>query len=184
MLSAVRSSVRSGVPTKINTVLLEENSSEWLEILSLAQELPVDVRFIERMPIGCVRGDEPMVPASVLLAQAKARYPDLRPSGERRGNGPAHYFRSEELKGRLGIIAANSQRFCRGCNRLRLTSTGQLRPCLGHTDAIDLRGALRDGAAEADLRELFLQAAASKPPEHGFGSGRSNPARCMNEIGG
>lgn len=183
-LRAIRASVQAGIHTKVNTVLLEENRSEWPELLVLARDLPVDVRFIERMPIGSVRRDEPLMPASVLLDQAMAAYPDLRPSAER-GSGPARYYKSRDLRGRLGVIAANSQRFCAECNRLRLTSAGQLRPCLGHPQSIDLRSAIRSGADEEALGRLLQEAVRSKPAAHDFASADGqNPARFMNEIGG
>ena len=181
-LEAVRSSAAAGLPTRINTVLLAENSAEWMDILALARELPVDVRFIECMPIGSVRAETAVVPAAVVLAKARSMYPDLTPS-TRRGNGPAHYYESAGLRGSLGVIAANSERFCAACNRLRLTGSGKLRPCLGHPEEVDLGQALRSGASDARLRGLLAQAVHAKPAAHDFASGR-NPAPYMNQIGG
>lgn len=182
-LAAVDAAVAAGIPTKINTVLLEENAPEWLRILDLARQLPVSVRFIERMPVGSVRAEEAMVPASVLLRLAREAYPDLHPAKMRLGNGPATYYESADLRGHLGIIAANSARFCASCNRIRLTASGQLRPCLGHAESTDLRQLLRGGAGDEELRERIAAAVRAKPAAHDFASGR-NPARHMNEIGG
>ncbi|MBD5558793.1 MAG: GTP 3',8-cyclase MoaA [Clostridia bacterium] len=183
VLEAVRRSAALGIHTKVNTVLLEENSSEWLDILGLAASLPIDVRYIERMPVGTVHAAEPVVPGNVILVRGQRVYPDLHPAAGGRGNGPARYYESNALRGRLGIIAANSEPFCAQCNRLRITSTGQLRPCLGQPGGTDLRSALRGGAGSEELEELLRGAIAAKPAGHDFGSG-INPARRMNEIGG
>lgn len=183
-IDAIHLSTAAGIPTRVNTVLLRENRGEWLQILDLARELPVDVRFIERMPIGGAPTNEAAIPASVLLDEVRRICPDLHEVSAR-GNGPAQYYASRSLRGRLGIIAANTQTFCRECNRLRLTSTGQLRPCLGHPEGTDLRSALRAGAGLGELRCLLAEAVASKPAAHKFAdAGAKNPARYMNEIGG
>lgn len=182
-LSAVQKSAASGILTKINTVLLEENADEWLPLLALAEEMPVAVRFIERMPVSEARA--PIVPASVLLAKASAVYQDLHPVEEKLGNGPAVYYKSSRLQGHLGIIAANSSPFCSGCNRLRLTSTGKIQSCLGHPETTDLREAVRAGADTRTLAGLLAQAAAAKPAAHDFlHSTHGSPVRYMNEIGG
>ena len=73
----------------------------------------------------------------------RARWPDLHPVQEVRGNGPAHYYASSGLRGRIGMIDAVSHKFCEGCNRVRLTSTGLLKPCLCYGEGVDLRAVLR-----------------------------------------
>lgn len=185
VLDAVRRCVDLGVPTKINTVLLEENECEWMRVLAIAEELPVSVRFIEMMPIGKARDASEAPEVDRLLAMARERYADLAPVEEPLGCGPATYFGSSALKGRLGIIAARSHAFCSLCNRVRLTSTGQLRLCLGRPDSVDLKELLRGGAGHGDVRTAMERAIAGKPAAHMFGSGgAAGPERPMNEIGG
>jgi cyclic pyranopterin phosphate synthase len=85
---------------------------------------------------------------------------------------------------RLGFIGAMTNlHFCESCNKLRLTSDGKLRPCLGSWLEFDLREALRGGADDAQLAQLILSVVERKPKEHDF---RNNyqPNRRMIAIGG
>lgn len=184
VLQAVRQCAVSGLPTKINAVLLADTKEQIVPLARLAEELPVDVRFIELMPIGCgayqqgYRADE-------ALAVLRGIYPDLTPLSVRRGNGPAAYYASRRLKGYIGRIAANSHVFCRQCNRLRLTSTGFLKPCLCYDDGADLRAAVRSGQGENLLVQAIEQAILRKPARHCFDEAKAVTERkAMNEIGG
>ena len=184
VLQAVRQCAASGLPTKINAVLLADTKEQIAPLARLAEELPVDVRFIELMPIGCgayqqgCRADE-------ALAVLRGVYPDLAPLSVRRGNGPAAYYASRSLKGYVGMIAANSHVFCRQCNRLRLTSTGFLKPCLCYDDGVDLRAAVRSGQGESLLAQAIEQAILRKPARHCFDEAKAVTERkAMNEIGG
>ncbi|MFC1918667.1 GTP 3',8-cyclase MoaA, partial [Chloroflexota bacterium] len=74
--------------------------------------------------------------------------------------------------------------FCSTCNRLRLTSDGQLRPCLLDDDEVDLKGPLRNGASTDELRQLIQQAVAIKRERHHLAEGLVLERRPMNQIGG
>ena len=83
------------------------------------------------------------------------------------------------------MIAANSHVFCRQCNRLRLTSTGFLKPCLCYDNGVDLRAVVRSGQGEGLLAQAIEQAILRKPARHCFGQGQAVTERkAMNEIGG
>ena len=71
---------------------------------------------------------------------------------------------------RIGFITPHSNNFCHNCNRVRITATGELYPCLGQNDAIDLRAALRgEGGKDDDaLRQKIMHAMAIKPKGHEF----------------
>lgn len=180
-LAAIRASCEAGISTKINTVLLEENRGEWMKIAALAEELPVSVRFIELMPIGYGRERTP-VSVETFLQIAKLRYLDLE-QATAHGNGPAKYLRSSLLKGYIGYIAANTHTFCADCNRIRLTSTGQLLACLGSSGRLDLKAMLRNDATDADIRAALEETIRAKPSKHAFDRGNSQKTR-MYEIGG
>ena len=94
------------------------------------------------------------------------RWPDLHPVSEARGFGPAHYYASQDLHSRVGLIAAVSHKFCSECNRIRLTSTGRLKPCLCFGESVNLRPALQDSAE--DLPMILCQAINQKPEGHRF----------------
>jgi cyclic pyranopterin phosphate synthase len=116
----------------------------------------------------------------------------LTPSGHRTG-GPARYFdvagsTGPKTGGRLGLITPLTNNFCDGCNRVRVTATGQLYPCLGGREQIDLRGALRSEQPDAALAEALDQAMKIKPLRHNFaisGAGEAPAlARHMSMTGG
>lgn len=183
-VSVIDKCLDSGIKLKLNTVLLEDNRDEWLSITGIAERSPVDIRFIELMPIGFAKGTN-APDANALFETIKTKYPDVEPDGERRGNGPAQYFKSGLLKGRIGLIAANSHTFCDKCNRVRLTSTGMLKPCLSYNTAVDLKTPLREGIDQYRLAEMIRDTVYKKPRAHCFleKDGESETA-AMHSIGG
>lgn len=173
-----------GLRTKINAVLLPETREEAVSLAAIAGALPVDVRFIELMPIGYGGGMERVSPDEVLQLLQR-QWPDLHPTAEKRGNGPAHYYASEALQGRIGFIDAVSHRFCESCNRVRLTSTGMLKPCLCFDSTLDLRSLLRSGCGEEELTAALREAVWHKPRAHCFDTREQMTERhMMSEIGG
>lgn len=173
-----------GLTTKINTVLIPENRDELCQIAALAETFPIDVRFIELMPVGAAAAIR-SISAVDILPELQELWPDLSAVSERRGNGPAHYYASAKLQGCIGIIDAMSHRFCGQCNRVRLTSTGLLKPCLCYDTATDLRKLLRDGGTNAELRDALSKAIYAKPAAHCFDRlEQVTEQKNMNEIGG
>ena len=173
------------LPTKINAVLLPETAAQLIPLARLAEELPVDVRFIERMPLGAadIGAAEPV--HREVIDRLHAVWPDLAPVQERRGNGPARYYASSGLRGCIGLIEAVSHAFCASCNRVRLTSTGLLKPCLCYETGTDLKPLLRGSADNAALREAIEQAVQGKPAAHCFAEQQAVTERkSMNQIGG
>ena len=173
------------LPTKINAVLLPETAAQLIPLAQLAEELPVDVRFIERMPLGAADIGAAESVHREVIDRLHAVWPDLAPVQERRGNGPARYYASSGLRGCIGLIEAVSHAFCASCNRVRLTSTGLLKPCLCYETESDLKPLLRGGADDAALREAIEQAVQDKPAAHCFAERQAVTERkSMNQIGG
>lgn len=183
LLAALEHSLALGIKTKINTVLLQWNQEE-LPTLARLAEKGVDVRFIELMPIGIgasMQGGSP----TAALEKLRTVWPDLHPVNERRGNGPAHYYATAALKGRIGLIDAVSHKFCSECNRIRLTSTGYLKPCLCYDIGADLRQLLRGGADDRALADAITRAIHEKPQAHCFDEAKNiTEHRIMSQIGG
>ena len=189
-LERVLASVRLAagkLPVKINCVVQRGvNEDAPVQLARLAEEMPADVRFIELMPIGAAKGME-TVPNSEVLGLIENRFGPAAADPERRGGGPAVYRRPEGFTGRIGFISAVHGKFCDTCNRLRLTSVGELKPCLCYGDVIPLKGILRDGAeGKAErIREGILEAVRNKPKAHCFDhGGEAAEQRRMSEIGG
>ena len=154
-------------PIKLNIVPLKGiNDDELEEIAGLSFKHPFHIRFIEYMPMGI----SPMEAERQLLAhevkQRINKLGKLEPVEKGMNDGPAVRFKFEGAQGEIGFIRPISQHFCNACNRLRLTASGQLRPCLLSDHYENIKGALRKGCSDAELAEIFLRAVRNKPSEH------------------
>lgn len=141
------------IPIKINAVSIDLDGG-WASVAELAGQYPVDVRFIEMMPIGYGRNFKTLDHQELLL-EMERRYPGMEPDSRIHGFGPAVYYRIPGFQGSIGLISAIHGKFCNDCNRVRLTSQGYLKTCLCFEDGVDLRRILRneDGAeASGGLR--------------------------------
>lgn len=186
--SGIETAVKSGLLVKINAVLQQGiNDREWLDLSLLTQRLPVDVRFIEMMPIGCGKEYQPVYNDD-LLESFQRIYPDFALDDTVHGNGPAVYYRLPGAMGSIGFISAMHGKFCGSCNRLRLSPRGKLKPCLCFEDEVDLMEIVRSGdkeQTEIRLKEAFLDAVLRKPKEHLFeDTGRVTEKKQMVQIGG
>lgn len=163
---------------KINTVLMGGFNDDEIEALaSLTLNYPVDVRFIELMPMeaGGPLGASAMVPNRLVLK----RLPRLEPVAE--DGGVASLYRLPGALGNIGLISPVSCQFCAHCNRIRLTADGTLKPCLHSPVEYSIKGLSR-----AEMKEQFQKAILSKPPCHEELSPLhpSAAGRAMNTIGG
>jgi GTP 3',8-cyclase len=180
-------------PIKLNTVLMRGvNEDEPVRLLEFALANGYELRFIEQMPLdaGHTWRRDNMVTAAEILGRLTEAF-DLRPDPAERGGAPAEtwlvdgYHTRDGRPARVGIIASVSQPFCRACDRTRLTADGAVRSCLFSTEETDLRGALRAGASDAELAELWRTAMWGKPAGHGIDDPAFlQPARPMSAIGG
>lgn len=160
--------IEKGIPTKINCVPQRGvNEEELMDIAELAVKMPIDVRFIEMMPIGYGKEFDP-IKGEEVRSIIQEKYPKISSQSKIRGFGPAEYITSDEWKGNIGFINPISHKFCSTCNRIRLTSRGFLKSCLCYSDGIDLMTALRDGTSDKELTSLISQAIEKKPLEHNF----------------
>ncbi len=185
--AALQEALRLGFQVKLNCVpLVGHNDSQILPIAELARTYPMDIRFIEMMPIGYGQFYEP-IQSRDIYQQIKKVFPDLHEDVKKRGFGPAHYYTSdrEKLKGSIGFIDAMSHSFCASCNRVRLTSEGFLKLCLYHDKGLSLRDLLRSGADNDTIRTVMREAISKKPNQHDFHSGiAAEESRMMSQIGG
>ena len=187
--AGIHAALESGIPVKLNCVpQVGVNEGELEALAVLAQDKPLQVRFIEMMPIGygaampCISGPE-------LLARFRRCWPELAPlpgaACAALGDGPAVYYTVPGWKGDIGFIAAVHGKFCASCNRVRLTSQGFLRPCLASEAGCDLKALLRSGASDEELLAAIRTTIWEKPQEHHFELKQDIPAtRGMYRIGG
>lgn len=184
LLEAVR---YPAVSVKINCVPLGLEEQNLCEIAALARKYPVHVRFIEMMPIGC--GTEFCgMSEKELTALLEKEFGSLTLyKGEPLGNGPSRYYEAEGFKGKLGFISAVSHKFCKDCNRIRLTSQGYLKTCLQYSAGKDLREIMRNGGTDQELKDVIRQALEQKPDGHHFlekAKADDTEKLCMSQIGG
>ena len=183
--AGLQAALESGIPVKLNCVpQAGVNEGELEDLAALAENRPLQVRFIEMMPIGygaampCISGPE-------LRQRFARRWPELQPLTEAAfGDGPAVYYTVPGWQGSIGFIAAVHGKFCASCNRVRLTSQGFLRPCLASEAGCDLRALLRSGASDAALLQAIRETIWAKPREHHFEDSSMPATRGMYRIGG
>ncbi|GMV79854.1 MAG: GTP 3',8-cyclase [Planctomycetota bacterium] len=177
-------------PIKLNMVVLGGlNDDEVESFAAMTLERPLDMRFIEYMPLqeakDCALGSGSFgfVPNTVTKERLRRRFGTLEPLevGDSM-RGPAEVWRIPGAAGRLGFISAMSAPFCAKCDRLRLTANGELRSCLLDGGGVEVKSLLRGGASTADLVNAFRQAAALKPELHKVW--HEIPASAMSRIGG
>ena len=183
--AGLQAALESGIPVKLNCVpQAGVNEGELEDLAALAENRPLQVRFIEMMPIGygaampCISGPE-------LRQRFARRWPELQPLTEAAfGDGPAVYYTVPGWQGSIGFIAAVHGKFCASCNRVRLTSQGFLRPCLASEAGCDLRALLRSGADDTQLLAAIRETIWAKPREHHFEDSSVPATRGMYRIGG
>ena len=173
-------------PVKINTVVMRGiNEDEVVAFAELARATGYDVRFIEYMPLDAQDewSSEKVVPGAEILEQIAARYP-LEPIDA--GHAPAASYRfADGAPGQVGVISSVSAPFCESCDRLRLTSDGNLRACLFALEETDLKTPLRAGASDDELIALAQACVAGKWAGHHIGRPDFvRPSRSMSMIGG
>ena len=163
---------------KINTVLIGGFNDEEIPALAgLTLRYPVDVRFIELMPMvdSPDFGPEAFLPNRVVTE----KMPQLQPLPE--DGGVARLYRLPGALGRVGLISPVSVHFCAACNRIRITADGKIKPCLHAADEFSIKG-----LGEEEMKQVLREAILAKPKWHGELSytAHSRARRSMNQIGG
>lgn len=184
VLQGIFRSLEAGLhPVKINVVVSRsQNFEELPKLTELARNYPLHVRFIELMPIGASDDRSDFVPIAEM--QKLLDIQDVKATDDVQGGGPAEYYRPTGFQGTVGFISALSRHFCHTCNRVRLTADGKLRPCLHSSYEVDLRQALRSGAKDAEVADLFAKGVWLKPAQHHMNEQEWQDKRLMSQIGG
>ena len=174
VLAGIKAAKEAGLNVKINTV--NHKRLDAFPILEYGNRLNIPVRFIEIMPIG--NGIKYMGNSNEeLLRNIEEKYgPAIAIKTEKKeyGNGPASYYRFSKLNEPVGFISAIHNRFCKDCNRVRLTSNGQLKLCLCYEDGVDLKKILRSNSyndsieLQKEIISAMEKAIMNKPRQHCF----------------
>jgi len=180
-LLGLEAAVKHGLsPIKINVVVVPgENDDEIDDFGRFAQETPLVVRFIERMPFLSESLNAPFVSQAEIMERL-SKFIEFEKEYEESGGGPAEVYRIKNGIGKLGFISSRTHPFCNKCTRLRLTSAGILLPCLDSRDGIEI-GSMSQDQLRQSIRELAKRKRDAAKPCAKFES-----ARCvsLSKIGG
>lgn len=187
VIAGIRAAQRVGLaPLKINAVLMAETLDGAGDLLQWCLDAGCALRFIEEMPLDADHGwaRANMVDAQTLLRVLGERF-ELQEVGREDPSAPAEEWLVNGGPATVGIIASVTRSFCADCDRTRLTAEGTVRSCLFSDRELDLRGALRSGADDEDLAQLWRAAMWNKWAGHGINAaGFVPPQRSMGAIGG
>ena len=177
-VEGIRAAMDAGFEkVKLNTVLIGGfNEEEIVPLAELTLRYPIDLRFIEMMPmVEGGFGPEAFLPNTRVL--------EVLPQLEEQpaDGGVARLYRLPGALGRVGLISPVNAQFCAACNRIRLTADGKLKPCLHSAEEYSIKGLDREG-----MRSVMERAIYNKPAWHGELNAQnpSHAGRNMNQIGG
>lgn len=177
-------------PVKLDAVLMKGiNDDEFSEFIKFIEFYPVEVRFVEIMPIG--EGSKLFNERYISIGEILKLHPELISVGHEKGV-VADLYRTEKSKGKIGFVAAISNKFCSECNRIRLSNDGKIKPCLHNSGEYSvsefLKKAVEDGIesdAFEDLKTEISEIVLSKALKHNLSKdNNSNSKRAMFQIGG
>lgn len=181
VLNAIDTCIRIDMaPVKINTVVMKGiNDNEIGKFIDLARELPIQVRFIELMPIG--EGAKLYEKHFMSSEEILKSFPNLIPMANAKSS-TAELYKEKGSKGNIGFISPLSCKFCSDCNKIRLTAIGNIKPCLHSLEEINIKEYIGN---EALLTSILKEAIFNKPMEHFLETEKvSRSEKMMYQIGG
>ena len=134
----------AGIKLKVNCVVMRGiNDREIIPFVELGRESPIEVRFIEYMPFdGNKWNQKKMFSYQEMLAVIREKYPTLEKVQDHK-NDTSKTYRVPGFEGQVGFITSMTHNFCGTCNRLRITSDGNLKVCLFGNSEVSLRDIIR-----------------------------------------
>jgi cyclic pyranopterin phosphate synthase len=185
VVGGIDAALSAGLAVKVNAVLLQGMEDAELErFLAWTRTLPLTVRFIELMETGDNRAlfRQARLPASEVGRKLEGMGWTRLP--RETGDGPATSYGHPDHVGRVGLISAYSPGFCGSCNRLRVSSAGDLKLCLFGDQTVRLRPLLQSDGAEAAVIERVEAAVTTKPPAHDLSAGQCGATANLAMTGG
>ncbi len=173
---------------KINTVLMKGiNDHEAVNLVNFAINKKMDISFIEEMPLGDIQHTrkDTYISNDEVLKKLQHHF-NLIPTTLTSG-GPAKYWQVANQATKVGFISPHSHNFCDTCNRVRVSSKGELFLCLGHEEKIELMPLLRQYPNEDwPIQKAIIESMMVKPEAHDFNLEITKPAvvRFMSHTGG
>jgi cyclic pyranopterin phosphate synthase len=149
----------AGIKLKINCVVMRGmNEKEIVPFVELGREKDLEVRFIEYMPFdGNKWSKGKMLGYMEMLEMIREKYPGLRKVQDHK-NDTSKTYEIPGFVGRIGFITSMTHNFCGSCNRLRITSDGNLKVCLFGNAEVSLRDILRQSNNGEPIDEQAFEA--------------------------
>jgi len=165
VLDGIDAACREKLPIKINTVLMRGfNDDEIMDLLAFAREKRITLRFIEFMPLdNDVWGRDRFLSSDEIFRILPDPSSWQLVNKKDHSAGPAEYYVHKKTGQKLGIIAAVSHHFCATCNRLRITATGEVKPCLFSENTFSLKNAI--ASKNPEMVWAIMQKALMAKPE-------------------
>jgi molybdenum cofactor biosynthesis protein A len=181
---------KSDLKLKLNVVVQSGvNTDEINDFVELTKDREIEVRFIEEMPFNGVgvRATEAVWDFKAIVDEIKKKHPELVALPVEKSS-TSRNFKIKGAKGIVGVIPAYTRTICSDCNRIRITSTGELKNCLFDEGVYSVRDFLRSGVSDKALKQLFVDLV-SKKPKDGFAAETNrkknkNVSESMSSIGG
>lgn len=180
VLDSITTCVKLGIDVKVNCVVIDGfNEDEIMDFITLTSNYPIDVRFIELMPLG--EGAKLYQYGFINIKKLTENINGLCKI-DTVEKSTAEYYKLRGAKGRVGIITPLSCSFCSDCNRIRITSNGKIKLCLHSNEEIDIKYYLNKPMI---FREVIKEIILKKPERHYLNENESSDTdRRMFEIGG
>lgn len=168
VVQAIVLALEAEFPVKLNVVVLKDlNNHEIIDFANLAYEYPLEVRFLEFMPLCGSNWEKRLFLPIAHVRKLVTDHFDLSPEAHISGN-VARVFKIDGGKGRVGFIGSLTESFCHECSRIRLTCDGKIRPCLFSQQEISVKELLREEVPDEKILETIRGAVRIKPQGNAF----------------
>ena len=169
VLKGINEAKKNNIKIKINVVAIKDfNEKELHTIIEWANQIKVDITFIEVMPMSETDSERHLqfLPLDKVYEKLNSKYNFYKI--DKNTGGPSKYYRSNKLLIDVGFITPLSNNFCSSCNRVRITSTGKLYMCLGQNNYVDFKKILRSDYSDNYIKDRIKFALKIKPQKHDF----------------
>lgn len=156
VLKSINRCLSIGIKVKINCVLIDGfNDDEIIDFITLTMNYPIDVRFMELVPLG--EAEKIYYSGYIDIVDAISNVDGLYRIKEEKKSG-SRYYKLKNSKGKVEIITPMNCSFCSDCNHIILTSNGFIKPCLYSKEEVDIKYYLNKPMIFREiLKEIILE---------------------------
>ena len=190
VITSLDKMIELGMDVRMNAVLMEGiNDDELIELARLSIDKPVGVRFIEEMPFDgkSTEKSKNFIDYKEILSRLEKAFPTIKKIEDDVSSTSINYKVPRSM-GTIGIIPAYSRTFCSSCNRIRLTSFGELKTCLYEGGGVSIRDLIRANPGNEELLWEHISTAIQAKYKDGFEAEKADTStgfkKSMSLFGG